>query len=311
MASKGDTTDQPRLGIFKEQGYLSSGDPATKTVAAEHLKSILTNPQRLGQTGDNWGGKSRDVRSLYVGSPYIDPAALERQEKEKQKNWTKAFVPPKPPEKNSGSGGYWGTFGPKLPHLPDEDLKPRSASPPQLLKPILVPVGKKGGFGYPNTTIGKSPEYMNDPYDGARKAEKEEKERMRALRQGRPNFKTMVHQKDFFDSQEHVAASKLLGHDGALPPAKPEPPRPERPAKPFKPCGGVKQGQEGFFYKIEYVPDPEQERKKLEAEAREKGRPAHGSWRPNSGPFTVRQPSVALHPSNLYTQDIEKATALF
>ena len=63
-------------GLFSIPVYITSGDPYEKKDAGNsRLRGMQfkTNPQKRGQTADNWGLKKRDFKPLYEGNPKGEP----------------------------------------------------------------------------------------------------------------------------------------------------------------------------------------------------------------------------------------------
>jgi hypothetical protein len=156
------------------------------------------------------------------------------------------------------------------------DLPPR---PEPGQKNVFTSPAKKGTYGMQGTVVGfygngRGPEfhYHSDPYDGARVMEMNARRASAAKRKTMP-FKSSATPLDYFDSQNHVAASKVYTLDKPLPPPKKKEAPKSAPSKPFRPSQPAKDGYNSTFEAFpEYREDPldlklAKEKKSRDAEA--------------------------------------------
>lgn len=122
-------------------------------------------------------------------------------------------------------------------------------------KNILTNPGKRGTFGYTGTMIGGQIPAIPADFESERREARKDREKHRTLMGERKPFKSTAVGIDYFDAQEHVAASKILGWDETCivkPPAALELMNPKERAtakastcKPWKPNNPIKEGDQG------------------------------------------------------------------
>eukprot|EP00761_Pharyngomonas_kirbyi_P011634 gb/GECH01011660.1/.p1 GENE.gb/GECH01011660.1/~~gb/GECH01011660.1/.p1 ORF type:complete len:292 (+),score=88.15 gb/GECH01011660.1/:1-876(+) len=267
--------DLKRLGVFSQPSYLSIEDPYGKSKSADsrhHGKQFATTPNKRGKLDGSFDKFKPLFEDDNKGEKYLDPGTNEREYRNQEKKKIKggAFLPSSPSKKATGPGAYDGCFGKQPPHEPDHGEKKKKPAEP---KNILTSPGKRGTYGVPGITLGKSYKYEPDPYDLPKEKEKEEFKKQKKKQISGP-FCSMSHSKDFFDSQPSVAASRIYSRDTPLPPEKKHE-KSKSVSVPFKPSSPPKHGYNSTFTKFpEYKEDPEDARKKKEREERKKSKPS-------------------------------------
>ncbi|KAJ3050271.1 hypothetical protein HDU99_008707, partial [Rhizoclosmatium hyalinum] len=151
------------------------------------------------------------------------------------------FKPSSVPPKPSGSGSQWGTIEQQYP-LPNKGKNLELPPAPPKQKPeskpnFLTRPPKKGtGYGYANVTIGKSYDYMSEPYDSVLHAERKDRAESKKKMVGERAFISSSARLDFFNT-----FAGLIGSDTKAAPKTP--PKKEKGSgisNPFKPsscCG--------------------------------------------------------------------------
>eukprot|EP00695_Tsukubamonas_globosa_P002974 TRINITY_DN421_c0_g1_i3.p1 TRINITY_DN421_c0_g1~~TRINITY_DN421_c0_g1_i3.p1 ORF type:complete len:294 (+),score=70.31 TRINITY_DN421_c0_g1_i3:169-1050(+) len=284
------------LGTFGTPGFTSVGDEYDKKVSSDVRtkgKQFSTSPPKKGQLPSNYFDKQ--FKPLYEGEKYEMPGSAERRDRKKQAERVLAgtFKPSSPPKRSSGSGNYYGCIGGVYTHEKEfETEKARDTSPQP--KNVLTNPSRKGTFGVPNTTIGKSFEYVPDPYESVKKKEIDERKASTSRNVAGP-FKGMSHGLDFFDSQPNVAASRVYTIDKPIE-AREEAPKKEAPIPtPFKPSSPPKIGYNSTLQRFpEYKEDPFDLRAKMEREERAKTKPAV-VFKPVSNPKSSATRSIMFH----------------
>ncbi|KAJ3049285.1 hypothetical protein HK097_009710, partial [Rhizophlyctis rosea] len=177
--------DLDRIGLFSEAPYISVNDPfdekkARASALAERTKGkqFLTAPSKRGHnTKDVYFEK--DFGRLFENEAYTDLVVLRRRwrQQAKERNIVPApFKPSSIPPKPSGKGSIFGTIEQQWPLFKDSEPFPsfaetRPAEKVESKINFLTRPPKAGtGFGYPNVTIGKPPEYISTPYNAAEEA---------------------------------------------------------------------------------------------------------------------------------------------
>jgi hypothetical protein len=194
---------------------------------------------------------------------------------------------------SSGKGNYYGTIGEKFEHKADHDASRggRDKYTESALPNIKTNPGKKGGFGVPNITVGALPAYESEPYDLARREEREASAVANRKRIGAA-FKAMSHgDKDFNTCDEFK--------DGGLAPDDPfHKIKSEKFAQPFVPSSPAKSHRQldTLLPFPEYKEDPiaakvSQARQEL-AEKKAKMGPI---FHPTSGPKSSRTRPVRFN----------------
>eukprot|EP00002_Diphylleia_rotans_P011320 TRINITY_DN2236_c0_g1_i1.p1 TRINITY_DN2236_c0_g1~~TRINITY_DN2236_c0_g1_i1.p1 ORF type:complete len:225 (-),score=59.97 TRINITY_DN2236_c0_g1_i1:905-1579(-) len=209
-------TDLSSTGVFAPASSINIGDPYVKKLPPDARttgKQLVTSPSKRGQVADNWSPGYYKVNRLYEGEKYVEPWLIERKERveSSKKNLTKTgFIPSSPPKARSGLGSFYGCVGGPIPYEPQGT--PPKQKPTESPKQIVTSPAKKGTFGYAGITLSKSPEYLSEPYDEARKLELKQAKEEHKKRIGGA-FKSTSKPVDFFDSQPNVAASKVFTSD--------------------------------------------------------------------------------------------------
>lgn len=218
--------------ISKVSSFITVGDEYTDK-REKPLHSVqgvrqfqTTGGVKKGQTGGDWGEGYRSVKPLYQGEKYEDVAKLAVREKLKSREKfinPRGFVPSSPSRQRTGPGTYDGAFT-KYEHMDDGTWEKRGTRTKKdvenLKKNLLTSPPKKGGFGFPGTTLGPMPAYVADPYDTKpeRKAKEEDEN-------ARPPFKSASAPRATLDTPEHsaTAASSVYRKDDRCLPPKPDP----------------------------------------------------------------------------------------
>lgn len=263
-----------RDGGFSDPSFISVGDPYDQTKSKERglggdCKPFLTCPSKKGQLAATFG----------PGYPNFDPLSGEYAEQYKLEarrrlENTKKFVKPTgfsystPAQRHTGSGDYYGAFSKferteadmkraiEANAAPRPDPKARQFEK----KNVVTKPGNRGTFGYAGTLIGGTFSAMAADYGSERRVTLLQNAQHKAAIGDRKPFKSTTEGVDFFDSHEHVAASRVLGWDaqcqakaqGAQERMNPK----DRAAacaptyKPWKPNQASKRGQEGSFAKF-------------------------------------------------------------
>jgi hypothetical protein len=284
------------LGLFSEPEYISIGDPYTsdrtkgQKLSRYSGKQFSGAPPKKGQTaGDVYFSA---FQRLYEGEKYTNPGAADRAAdaaKAKAKiagDW----CPNNPPKRNCGRGSYYGTIGDKFTHMGSgaASRSSREKVTTSALPNIRTNPAKLGGFGVPNTTIGNSPKYESEPYDMARKQEREASAVANHKRIGTA-FKAMSHgNKDFTSSVSGSYEYK----DGGLAPDDPfHKIKTEKFATAFKPSSPAKSHRQMDTLTPfpEYKPDPIAEKVAVaRQELADKKAKMGPTFKPTSGPKSSR-----------------------
>ncbi|KAJ3190663.1 hypothetical protein HK101_008503 [Irineochytrium annulatum] len=262
--------DLDRIGLFGEASYISTKEPFKDSGRSGFLinrakgKQFLTNPPKRGHdTKDVYFDK--EYIRLFENEPYTDLVVLRRRYRllQKERNITTTpFKPSSVPPKPSGSGSLYGTIEQQWP-LPKKDVafapapvKQKPESKPNFL---TRPPKKGSGYGYNNVTIGKSYEYISEPYDLFRESIKSDRLESRKRQIGERVFMSSSARLDFFNTFQG-----LIGSDGGKKGATATPASRKglrNGAPPFKPssCCGYTINK---YPAIEAVPGEEKEGKK-------------------------------------------------
>ena len=279
-------------GCFAPVSYTTVGDPYTgppqnKVHESKGKRNFLCSKGKRGQTGATFVSKwdsgrdgSRSFQRLSEGDKYVKPGGNDAKERLKG---VQKFLTPNgirycsPMKVSTSSGDYEGCFGDPHEHHSDGTYPKRGVRDriEELLEKrnVMTSPSKRGGYGVVGTLLGgKEIEASSDEYDAARKAQKEEFLKHAAAVGDRKAFKGGAHSLDFFDTMDHVAASKVYSVDDkcqmAPPPAEDSlPPRQRVIAKAdgvmkegykaFVPNGIMKSGEDGNINKFpEYASSP-------------------------------------------------------
>ncbi|KAJ3110944.1 hypothetical protein HK100_002864 [Physocladia obscura] len=201
------------MGIFTEASYISTMEPYTGKTNGVTLLSRVKG--RQFQTSPNkHGHDTRDVYfdknfiRLFENEPYTDLVVLRRRYRlqRKEKNITPLpFKPSSVPPKPSGSGSQWGTIDQQYPlptkgknlELPPPLPKEKPESKPNFL---TKPPKRGTGYGYANVTIGKSYEYVSEPYDSVLEAARKDRATGKQKQVGERPFISSSARLDFFNA---------------------------------------------------------------------------------------------------------------
>ncbi|DAZ96263.1 TPA: hypothetical protein N0F65_012566 [Lagenidium giganteum] len=284
---------QSRDGGFSDPSFVTVGDPYVQVRdkgrgIGGDLKPFLTCPPKKGQIAATFGAGYRKFEGL-TGN-YMEQYKLEAKRRlENTKKFVKpnGFVYSSPAKEqdcsftwecshSTGAGDYFGAFDKY--ERDEEDIK-KAKEENELKKPsnvkgkefekknILTNPGKRGTFGYAGTLIGGNMEALAAEFDSQRLQARKDEQKHKELMGDRKPFKSTTAGVDYFDSHEHVAASKGLGWDEncvVKPVDETEMmvPRVRVAAKastfkPWKPNNPPKGGEEGTFEKFpERLPEP-------------------------------------------------------
>eukprot|EP01063_Lacrimia_lanifica_P032788 TRINITY_DN5663_c0_g3_i1.p2 TRINITY_DN5663_c0_g3~~TRINITY_DN5663_c0_g3_i1.p2 ORF type:complete len:301 (+),score=148.40 TRINITY_DN5663_c0_g3_i1:64-966(+) len=292
-----------RLGVFKQETYISIGDEYDKKVVTSDRyrgKGFSTGPGKRGQGPDVTFSK---FRSINEGDKYVDPGTHEkkyRMEQEKKKITPNGFKYTSPGKKSCGSGNYYGTFtgGDKRPKHETEYDVVRRGELPDKVKPtpknIVTGSSKKGTFGIADTCIGEPYKYQSDPYDAQHRRDIDEQRSALNKQIGGP-FKASSKGGGTFDKTEQ-GSSRIYSLDRPLPPKKETDTKKNRAILvAFKPSSPGKRGYNctiGGF--PEYKEDPlelQERRKREEAKAAK----PQTTWKPISGPKSTPTRPPMMH----------------
>jgi len=287
-------------GCFSPVSYNAIGDPYTGPVKegrelAKGKKFVLGARAKRGQTGATFSRMGPDgptsvraFKRLSENDKYVKPG---HQDAIVRLDGVSKFIKPSgfkyasPMKQSCSSGDYAGTFnlgaegqlGAPHEHFADGTYPTRGVRSriEELLegKNVLTSPSKKGGYGVVGVLLGGLElEASSDDFDAGRKKAKAELAAHRAAVGDRKGFKGNAAPLDFFDTMEHVAASKVYSWDDQckLRPPPPEdalPPKERVEAmadgvlkedfKAFKPNGIMKTGQQACINKFPpYSSDP-------------------------------------------------------
>lgn len=217
--------------LAKVESYITVGDEYSdkKERPLHEVKGVrqfvTTGGVKHGQTGGDWGESYRAVKPLYQGEPYVDLAKLATRDKLKSRERfvePKGFIPSSPARQRTGPGTYDGAFA-KYDHMDEgtftkRGVVTRRAEDDVVPRNLTTSPAKRGGFGFPGTTIGKMPEYIPDPPKEGPKRRMEEDE-------SKVPFKSASRGRDTLDAPEHTAtgASTIYRRDDRCLPPKPDP----------------------------------------------------------------------------------------
>ncbi|CAK4082855.1 unnamed protein product [Aphanomyces euteiches] len=208
---------------------------------------FLTTGPKEGQTGSNWGPGPRKFVGL--SGSYQEAYKLESQYRLEN---TKKNVKP---------NGFVFSSHTKKKQVGDGNRRN-----------VLTSPVKKGTLGYTGTLIGgKSIPAMAAEFDSVRNAARKDMQYHKEKLGERKAFKSMSHELDYFDTNDHVAASRVYEWDDDCvkkPPEREELMNPKERAmahaatyKSWKPTHAGKDGEPGTFEKFpERMPDPYDER---------------------------------------------------
>ncbi|KAI9208907.1 uncharacterized protein BJ171DRAFT_595350 [Polychytrium aggregatum] len=245
--------DLDRIGLFSEAAYISTGEPFVERkhdrLADAFLtyrskgKQFLTSPPKDGHDSKEVYFE-KEYSRIFENEPYTDLVQLRRRWRlqAKDKNITNTpFKPSSVPPKPSGSGSWWGTIEQQWP-LPtskqDVVLRPEEPKQKPESKPnfLTKPPKRGSGYGYPNVTIGKSFEYVSDPYDNILEMSKKDREVHKKKVIGERPFISSSARLDYFNSFAGLIGSEKSEQTDAAA-SKKDGKRVSEPFKPSSCCG--------------------------------------------------------------------------
>ena len=208
--------------------------------------------------------------------------------------------------RSSGKGNYYGTIGDKYDHMADHDMSRggREKVTESALPNIKTNPAKKGGFGTPGTTVGELPAYESEPFDLARREEREAAAVANRKRIGAA-FKAMSHgDKDFNTCDEFK--------DGGLAPDDPfHKIKTEKFSQPFVPSSPAKSHRQLDTLSSfpEYKEDPiaakvSQARQELAEKKAKMGPIFHPTSGPKSSRSAFTKPPSAFRHVDMWTCDV-------
>ncbi|RHY93692.1 hypothetical protein DYB37_006174 [Aphanomyces astaci] len=240
---------------------------------------------------------------ISVGDPYKSA----REAKVHHIANTKQFLTTGP--KRGQTGSNWGPGARKFVGLSKRN--------------VLTSPSKKGTLGYTGTLIGGKPiPAMPAEYDSIHNAAKNDMQYHKAKLGDRKAFKSISHALDYFDTNDHVAASRVFEWDEGCkkkPPEREETMNPKERAvahaatyKSWKPTHAGKEGEPGYavvtFVKFpERVPDPYDERMVTRAMLPNRRNPVELATQGLSESIRERK---AFKPSSFPKQKFTKGTCL-
>jgi len=276
--------------LFSPPAFISIGDEYDKRDQIPERykgKNMKCAPAKRGQDGLF----QRQFLSLSQGDKYIDPGLFDKRhrlESDKKKLTPEGFKYTNAAHKPGGSGTYFGTFSEKNPPkheveyavVKKGEAAGAAAAAAAHPKNFVTNPGKKGTYGFANTTIGRGDEtkYVSDPYEGEKRREalasKESSKKIVG-----PAFKAACKRGGFFDETAH-GISTVFSIDKPLPSKRPAADAKAAPlAKAWRP-GGTLVAEITKF--PEYQEDPYEAKEKAMREAR-KAQKATAAWKPIGG----------------------------
>lgn len=230
-------------GCFSSPSYNSIGDPfidcKENTVHKIKGKSQFgTSTTKGGQTGSNWGPGPREF--IGMAGSYQEKYKEESQYRlanTKQNLISKGFTYSSPAKKSCGKGDLYGTISGGYEYIGTEERVPegfvkQKFEGPFIKRNIITSPSKRGTYGYAGTLMGgKEIPAFEATTNPKVKAESLIPEKLRE----RAAFKSVASQLVYFDSHEHVAASKVYGRDDSCQV------RPENPSEKLNPKERVEQ----------------------------------------------------------------------
>lgn len=210
-------------GSFSQPSYNSIGDPyvdckENKVHSIKGQRQFLTSCSKKGQTGADWGDGHRKFSG--VAGSYEEKYKEEsryRLENTKKNLTPNGFKFSNPSKKSTSLGDYNGAFSKGYENMPDGTYKARGIAkkfePSALSKRnIITSPSRRGTYGYGGTLMGgKEIEYFKPGVEPKMKKKIVNDNGTDAP----PAFKAVASRLDYFDSQEHVAASKVYTWDSS------------------------------------------------------------------------------------------------
>jgi len=189
------------------KNFSVAGTKTGRTPDAFFSKQFLT----LASPTQNPGGKT---------DTYEDPERAERRAAKEQKakniDKNRDFKYSSPGKKAVGLGSYFGTLqGKPFEHQPDYTVPTRDSvkqpeKPPKLMpRNFVTNPGKKGTFGFPNTTFGPPIPYKGDDFAETRKRERAAWEAEKKKQSG-PVWRPSLVLKKTFDEKNATGVSSIF-----------------------------------------------------------------------------------------------------
>jgi hypothetical protein len=284
--------------MFSTPTFLSIGDDYDKKIPVpDRLKGsqIKTSPSKKGHLNDALFDKGH--KSLSEGDKYLDPGTIDKKERieaSKKKITPEGFKFTNPGRKSTGLGGGEGCFN-AYPHETEYPVVRKGEVPAKhnpLPKNMTTCPPKKGGPGFPGTTLGPPLPYISDPIDGEKRMAATETKAKVSKFVGGP-FRAACKRTDYFDTQPNVAASKVYSLDRALPAKKSAPTVAPPITTPFKPSSPPRKG----YNKVPIIPyqeDPIDLQAKKAREEAAANKPSV-TWKPVSANKSLPTRSIAFN----------------
>jgi len=284
--------------MFGNTSYLSIGDDYDKKIpVSDRLRGaqMKTSPPKKGHLNDALFDKTH--KSLSEGDKYVDAGTIDKRERiesAKKKLTPQGFRYPSPGKKLAGLGAWDGCFN-SYSHETEYPVVRKGEAPPKhtpVPRNMVTSPPKKGGPGFPGTTLGPALPYISDPIDGEKRmAATEVKSKIQKFVGG--PFKAACRRSDYFDSQPNVAASKIYTIDRPLPAKKVEQHTPPPITVPFKPSSPPRKGYNRAPI-IPYQEDPIDLQAKKAREEMMKNKPSV-TWKPVSASKSLPTRSIAFN----------------
>jgi len=179
---------QDIFGTFSTPTYISINDAYVKKKPADKMRGkpqMMTNAtKKKAATVDGYFSKKFD--RPFEKEPTHDPVKTRRKEalNRRKKMLSGDYKPASPVKKLGSSGSYQGTFAGQLKYFSPEAARVKRKEK-EKLNFMTNPAKKGTGYGFPNVTIGKQPEYKTSPFEAQRiKARKDAAAHRKAVRGG-------------------------------------------------------------------------------------------------------------------------------
>ena len=288
------------LGLFSQPAYMGDEFDRRHVTSDRHKgRNMVTCPAKKGAGADVTF--TQKVLSLSEGDKYIDPGLGDRRQKmesNKKKLYPGVFRPSSPGKKPTGAGSLFGTFGGGYEHKAEDVVKTKEDGAEryeQKKRYIFTNPMKKGTYGFPGLTIGKTTEVRDksDPYEGERRFAAIEEKRGAQKAMG-PAFKASCRRAGAFDESAH-GVSKVFSLDRQLPVRKIVVEAPQAPIVPWRPANPGKQGFNCTVFP-EYKEDPLDAKEKLRRQQRRSDNASTtGRWLPIPGTKSMATRPIDLN----------------
>eukprot|EP01061_Rhynchopus_euleeides_P019265 TRINITY_DN31678_c0_g1_i1.p1 TRINITY_DN31678_c0_g1~~TRINITY_DN31678_c0_g1_i1.p1 ORF type:complete len:247 (+),score=66.69 TRINITY_DN31678_c0_g1_i1:168-908(+) len=232
------------VSLFSEKtGYVTIGDEYDKKAPLDPrnvgLKCFVTQPGKKGnmpQCTFDWALRGKYTH-LNEGDRYRDPGQCERDKRKEMRDKMISAAPFKyssPAKKWTGLGSYDGCFERNICHETDFDVIKKGEIPAKkdpVPRNFLTNPTKDGTYGVPGTLLSNAfggahagwagMEYICDPYDGAKKAERLQKAKLKETMADKVPFVVGCKRRNFFDESHNAGVSLVYKLKRPLPPRKP------------------------------------------------------------------------------------------